>query len=146
MANEENLIKPENLTSRELRERAQKGGKASVAARRRKKNMKQKLQALLELKPNAEAASVLSSLGIPEEEQDNEMLLVVSMFLAATEGRDTKAYDKLMDILGKTVQRKELAMKKKALAKQDKQAEENTSTLADTIAAAYQKRKEEGDA
>ena len=39
--NENNLIRPEDLTPSERREIAQKGGKASGEARRRKKDMKQ---------------------------------------------------------------------------------------------------------
>lgn len=135
MANEENLIPNSERTPSELREMTQKGGRNSGISRRRKKSMKQKLQALLELKSNAEATAVLNSLGIPEEEQDNETWLLVSMFLAATEDRDTKAYDRLMDVLGRTVQREELALKKK-LAKSEKQShtvEKPTSRLYETL-------------
>ncbi len=123
MANEENLIRPEDLTSKELRERAKKGGKASVAARRRKKDMKAKMKLLLSLKPTQNQSAILDALGIPEEDADNEMLMLVAMFQATVEDRDTKAFDKVMDILGKTTQREELALKKKALQSQNKTAE-----------------------
>lgn len=123
MANEENLIRPEDLTSKELRERAKKGGKASVAARRRKKDMKAKMKLLLSLKPTQNQSAILDALGIPEEDADNEMLMLVAMFQATVEDRDTKAFDKVMDILGKTTQREELALKKKALRSQNKTAE-----------------------
>ena len=47
--NEKNLISNSERTPSELREITQKGGKASGEARRRKKDMKQKMKALLEL-------------------------------------------------------------------------------------------------
>lgn len=49
MAGTDNLIKAENLTSEELRERARKGGIASVEARRRKKTMRETLEAVLSM-------------------------------------------------------------------------------------------------
>ena len=110
MANEENLIPIQNRTTSEAREISAKGGKKSGEARRRKKDMKAKI-------------------GIPEEDADNEMLLLVTMFQAVTEDRDTKAFDKVMDVLGKTVQREELTLKKRQAAKQDKPNNGTTEQL-----------------
>nr|DAY63018.1 MAG TPA: hypothetical protein [Caudoviricetes sp.] len=83
--------------------------------------MKAKMKLLLSLHPTASQTELLKALGIPEEDADNEMLLLVAMFQAATEDRDTKAFDKVMDVLGKTVQREELALKKKQFAQQNGQ-------------------------
>ena len=47
MANEQNLIKPSDLTPNERRENASKAGKASGAARRARKTLKEELLALL---------------------------------------------------------------------------------------------------
>ena len=47
MANEQNLIKPSDLTPMERRENASKAGKASVEARRRRKTLREELLALL---------------------------------------------------------------------------------------------------
>ena len=69
------------------------------------------------------------AIGIPEEDADNEMLLLVAMFQAVTEDRDTKAFDKVMDVLGKTVQREELTLKKRQAAKQDKPSNGMTEQL-----------------
>ena len=91
MANEENLIPIQNRTTSEAREISAKGGKKSGEARRRKKDMKAKMKLLLSLHPTASQTELLKALGIPEEDADNEMLLLVAMFQAVTEDRDTKA-------------------------------------------------------
>ena len=44
-----NLLRPEDLTSEELRDRARKGGKASVEARKKKKALKECAELLLGL-------------------------------------------------------------------------------------------------
>lgn len=49
MAGKDNLLKAEDLTSDQLRERARKGGVASVKARREKKAMRETLEALLSM-------------------------------------------------------------------------------------------------
>lgn len=121
MANEENLIPMDERSQNEARELGKKGGKKSGEARRRKKDMKAKMKLLLSLQPTASQSELLAAIGIPEEDADNEMLLLVAMFQAATEDRDTKAFDRVMDVLGKTVQREELALKKKQFAQQNGQ-------------------------
>jgi hypothetical protein len=121
LANEENLIPMDERSQNEARELGKKGGKKSGEARRRKKDMKAKMKLLLSLQPTASQTELLKALGIPEEDADNEMLLLVAMFQAATEDRDNKAFDKVMDVLGKTVQREELALKKKQFAQQNGQ-------------------------
>lgn len=121
MANEENLIPMDERSQNEARELGKKGGKKSGEARRRKKDMKAKMKLLLSLQPTASQSELLKAIGVPEEDADNEMLLLVAMFQAATEDRDTKAFDKVMDVLGKTVQREELALKKKQFAQQNGQ-------------------------
>lgn len=133
LANDENLVKAEDLTSRELRERAQKGGKASVAARRRKKDMKAKMKLLLSLKPNQSQATILDVLGVPEEDADNEMLMLVSMFQAVVEDRDTKAFSQVMDVLGKSVQREELELKKKSLKQKNTQSTGKSEKLIQSL-------------
>lgn len=48
MANEQNLLKPEDLTPKQRRENASKAGKASGEARRKKKLLRECLEILLE--------------------------------------------------------------------------------------------------
>lgn len=111
MANEQNLVPFGERTESEQREIASAGGKASGKARRRKKSMKQKMQLLLSLPAADNDQAELSAMGVDPEDMDNEMVLVKALFLAAAEG-DTKAFDRIQDVLGRTVAREELALKK----------------------------------
>lgn len=124
--NEKNLIRPEDLTPSERREIAQKGGKASGEARRRKKDMKQKMKALLELPAAANDREQLEALGVSPDDMDNEMVLVMSMFLGAAQG-DTKAFDRVIQILGKDIAHEELALKKRELKLKEKASAEGDS-------------------
>ena len=111
MANEQNLVPINERTKSEQREIASAGGKASGKARRRKKSMKQKMQLLLSLPAADNDQAELSAMGVDPEDMDNEMVLVKALFLAAAEG-DTKAFDRIQDVLGRSVAREELALKK----------------------------------
>jgi len=117
--NEKNLISNSERTPSELREITQKGGKASGEARRRKKDMKQKMKALLELPAAANDREQLEALGVSPDDMDNEMVLVMSMFLSAAQG-DTKAFDRVIQILGKDIAHEELALKKRELKLKEK--------------------------
>lgn len=126
MANEQNLVPFDERSEREARELGQKGGIASGKARRRKKNMKQKMQLLLSL-PAADNDQVeLTAMGVDPEDMDNEMVLVKALFLAAAEG-DTKAFDRIQDVLGRTVAREELALKKQEVKR--KNSDEDTQPM-----------------
>lgn len=136
MANEKNLVPFDERTESEQRKIASAGGKASGAARRRKKSMKQKMQLLLSLPPADNDQTELSAMGIDPEDMDNEMVLVKALFLAAAEG-DTRAFDRIQDVLGKSVAREELALKKqeakrKAAAGTD--AEDRIGSYLDALA------------
>ena len=126
MANERNLVPNSARTPSERRENASKAGIASGKARRRKKSMKQKMQLLLSLPAADNDQTELSAMGVDTEDMDNEMVLVKALFLAAAEG-DTKAFDRIQDVLGRSVAREELALKKqeakrKAASGEDTQA------------------------
>lgn len=89
MANEQNLIKNEDLTPSQRRENAKKAGKASVEARRKRKAMKEQLETILSLpltlKDNKGNTLVdkYKKLGIEENEIDNQMAISIELFLAA---------------------------------------------------------------
>lgn len=121
--NEKNLIPNSERTPEELREITRKGGKASGEARRRKRDMKQKMKALLELPAASNDQEQLEALGVDPADRDNEMVLVMAMFLNAAQG-DTKAFDRVMQILGKDVGHEELALKKQELKLKQKAASE----------------------
>lgn len=118
MANEENLVPFDERTESEQREIASAGGKASGAARRRKKSMKQKMQLLLSLPVAGNDQAELAAMGVEPGDMDNEMVLIKALFLAAAEG-DTKAFDRIQDVLGKSVAREELALKKQEAKKRN---------------------------
>ena len=121
--NEQNLIRPEDLTPSERRESASRAGKASGEARRRKKDMKQKMKALLELPAAVNDREQLQALGVDPDDMDNEMVLVMAMFLGAA-GGDVKAFDRVIQILGKDIGHEELALRKRELKLKEKAASE----------------------
>ena len=136
MANEKNLVPFDERTESEQREIASAGGKASGAARRRKKSMKQKMQLLLSLPAADNDQTELATMGVDPDDMDNEMVLVKALFLAAAAG-DTRAFDRIQDVMGKSVAREELALKKqeakrKAAAGTD--AEDRIGSYLDALA------------
>lgn len=135
MANEKNLVPQTERSPSEAREMGRKGGIASGAARRRKKSMKQKMQLLLSLPAAGNDQAELAAMGVEPGDIDNEMVLIKALFLAAAEG-DTKAFDRIQDVLGKSVAREELALKKqeaKRRAASGEDAEERVSQYLDAL-------------
>ena len=124
--NDKNLTPFSERSVSEAREAGSKGGKASGETRRRKKDMKQKMKALLELPAAANDREQLEALGISPDDMDNEMVLVMSMFLSAAQG-DTKAFDRVIQILGKDIAHEELALKKRELKLKEKASSEGDS-------------------
>lgn len=118
MANEKNLVPFDERTESEQREIASAGGKASGKARRRKKSMKQKMQLLLSLPAADNDQAELSAMGVDPDDMDNEMVLVKALFIAAAAG-DTRAFDRIQDVLGRSVAREELALKKQEAKKRN---------------------------
>ncbi|EOZ2853491.1 hypothetical protein ACQQ4G_003125 [Listeria monocytogenes] len=90
MANEENL-QPVR-TEEEARELGRKGGIASGIARRRKRNMKDAIDLLLSNPCNLSSKDgktikqLAQQLGIPEEDIDNQMAMIISMFKVSLSG------------------------------------------------------------
>ena len=101
MANAENLIPFDERTESEQREIARKGGIASGASRRVYRSLKQAAKAFF------------------RENDDAAMQLIQALYEEARNG-NVKALEKLEDLIGETVQREELAMKKKQAAEQSK--------------------------
>ena len=118
MANEKNLVPFDERTESEQREIASAGGKASGKARRRKKSMKQKMQLLLSLPAADNDQTELSAMGVDPDDMDNEMVLVKALFIAAAAG-DTRAFDRIQDVLGRSVAREELAFKRQEAKKRN---------------------------
>lgn len=101
MANEQNLLKAENLTSEQLRERARKGGIKSGEVRRKRKAMKEQAELLLSLPiKNPKLKQQIKSLGIKTDDIDNQMALIVSLYQTALKGgkNSVQAFNVIMEM------------------------------------------------
>ena len=89
MANEQNLIPFNKRTESEQREYSKKGGQKSGEVRRQRKAMKEQMEMLLALPFNLkdnngnDVADMLSELGIPKENIDNQMAMIISLWKTA---------------------------------------------------------------
>lgn len=102
MPNEENLIRNEDLTPDERRERASKAGKASGVSRRRSRKLKDTLKLLMQLPPDSpEAKEALAGLGADLDCADNQTAMVAGLMKKAMKG-DSKAMKELRNILGES--------------------------------------------
>lgn len=118
MANEQNLIKAEDLTSEQLRERARKGGIASAKAKKKRKAMKEQMEILLSLPVKSpKLKEQLKKLGIKSNEIDNQMALIVSLYQTALKGgkNSVQAFNAIMEM----TEEKEKATGKETLEKLD---------------------------
>lgn len=101
MANEKNLVP---FTSEQSREEAvingRKGGVASGQAKRRRKLLKDSMNALLELPVSStKEYNVLIKMGIDIEDIDNSQLIVLALFNRAKSG-DVAAIKELRNLIG----------------------------------------------
>lgn len=102
MANEKNLIPNSERTPSELREICSKGGKASGAARRRKRSLREAADLLLSLPvKDPDTLDRILEAGVPVEDADYQMAVVVGMTIGAMNG-DSKSARVLMEMLGDT--------------------------------------------
>ena len=98
MANEQNLIPFNKRTENEQREYARKGGQKSGEVRRQRKAMKEQMEMLLSLPFKQEKQlKFMKSLGIEEEEIDNQMALMVAMYAKALKG-DVQAFNSIREV------------------------------------------------
>lgn len=96
----ENLLKAEDLTSEQLRERARKGGLASVEAKRRKKTMREALELLMyKTELNEQTKQMLEAEGISEEDFNHQMVITRSL-IAKAESGDVQAYNAICAMIG----------------------------------------------
>ena len=98
--NQQNLIPMDQRTESEARELGKLGGKASGAARRRKRALKEAADLYLSL-PVADKRrwNALARRGIDPEDIDNQMAMIAGLTDAAAEG-DARAGRLILDILG----------------------------------------------
>ena len=98
-ANSENLIPNSERTPSELREIAQKGGRASGEARRKRRALRDSMNMLLEMLPTAKEFNKLVEAGFDPEEIDNSLLVTFALFNSAKRG-DVKAIKELRNLIG----------------------------------------------
>lgn len=95
--NPQNLV---NFTSATAREAGRKGAAASNEARRRKKKLKDALEIILELPVAERNKQMLRQMGIADdEEMNNQMLVAVAAFQKAIKG-DVRAMEFIRDTTG----------------------------------------------
>jgi len=106
----ENLLRPEDLTSEQLRERASKAGKASVVAKRRKKTMREALEMLMyKTELNEQTKQMLKAEGISEDDLNHQMVITRSL-IAKAESGDVQAYNAICAMIGeKPAEKMEMA-------------------------------------
>lgn len=160
MANEENLKGHgfNERTANEAREIAKKGGKASGAARRKKKSMREAAKVLMDMDIQSDKTKrTLASLGIAEDDMNYSMAIMAAMMNEAAKG-NVKAAAFIRDTMGDSasheLQTARLALEKKKLELEKQEIEsrakdnsdgleqilKNMETLADKIKTPVQDR------
>lgn len=100
MAGEENLIPFSERTKEEARELGRRGGKASGAARRRKRSLKEAADLYLSLPVEDKRRwNKLSRRYLDAEDIDNQMAMIVSLWDGAMSG-DARSAKVLIDLIG----------------------------------------------
>lgn len=99
MANGKNLIPNSERSPEELRKIAAAGGRASGAARRRKRSLREAADLYLSLEvTDRRVWNKLSRNGVDPEDIDNQMAIIVGLSDSAKKG-DSKAAKLLFDLL-----------------------------------------------
>ncbi len=100
MANEKNLIPMDQRSQSEAREFGREGGKASGAARRRKRSLKEAADVYLSLPVTDRMTwNKIAMHGVDPEDIDNQMAMIIGLTMAATAG-DAKAAKVIIDLIG----------------------------------------------
>ena len=100
LANEKNLIPYSERSENEARENGRKGGIASGESRRKRKLLKDSMNALLELPVSStKEYTALIKMGIDIEDIDNSQLIVLALFNRAKSG-DVAAIKELRNLIG----------------------------------------------
>lgn len=99
MPNEKNLIPFTERTESEQRAIQSKGGKASGAARRRKRDMAKAMKLLLDMPAVTGADAYLKQFGFAEADMTNQMAMLSAVFMKAMNG-DVRAAEFVRDTAG----------------------------------------------
>lgn len=102
MHGEDNLIPFSKRSKEEAREQGRIGGKASGAARRRKRSLKEAADLFLSLPvTDAKTFNAMAKAGVNPEETDYQMAVIVGLTMKAIKG-DAKAAKTVIDLLGES--------------------------------------------
>ena len=102
MAGEENLIPFSKRSKEEAREQGRIGGKASGAARRRKRSLKEAADLFLSLPVTDQRTfNAMAKAGVNPEDTDYQMAVIVGLTMKAIKG-DAKAAKTVIDLLGES--------------------------------------------
>ena len=96
MANEKNLIPMDQRSQSEARELGREGGKASGAARRRKRSLKEAADLPV---TDCRRWNKIAKMNVAPEDIDNQMAMIIGLTMAATDG-DARAAKVIVDLLG----------------------------------------------
>lgn len=92
----------DKLSAEEQRSIAKKGGRASVASRRKKRTVKELFRAIGDLPVNeAKIRQQLDHMGIPREEQTWEMALAASALIKAMRTDNPKLLEFVLELLNR---------------------------------------------
>lgn len=100
MPGEENLIPMDQRSEDEVRELGAKGGRASGAARRRKRSLREAADLYLSLPVSDQRRwNKIARRGVEPGDVDNQMAMIIGLTDAATQG-DAKAAKIIVDLIG----------------------------------------------
>lgn len=98
MAGKDNLISFRDMSAERQREIASMGGKASQAAAKRRKSLKEKAQLILSLPVNdTKNQTQMKKMGLDIEDIDNATLMLMGLFRRAVLG-DVPAFKEMRDL------------------------------------------------
>lgn len=150
MANTENLMPIQEVNSRRTREQhsedSRKAGKASGAARRRKRDMAETIKYLMDLPVQSSQKKLkeaMSRAGIPDNEQTQRTAAVFNMMLEISKG-NVQAFRAITEVERTTTDAKLRRQQFNYQKQHDKDVQEmeshSASSLADIIENAYRNR------
>lgn len=97
--NVQNLKPPK--TKKEAQERGRKGGKKSQQVQRERRKAKECMEMILSLQATGEnGKKMMAKMGIAEEEQQNIMLLMATLFAKGTSTGDPTIIKSILEIAG----------------------------------------------
>lgn len=99
MANEQNLVQNSGRSRAEVEEINAKGGINSGKTRRKRKALRDSMNALLEMQPSTKDFNKLIEAGFEPEEIDNSLLITLALFNESKKG-NVKAIKELRNLIG----------------------------------------------